>query len=109
MQRKINSNMRKSIFWIKTICRAAVFSLLAMHYAHPAVVDKIVGVVNGEVITQSEVMQSLFPLYDEYKKEYTGKKLEEKMMEAEDMVLKQLIEDKLILSEAKKEGIKADD
>ena len=86
-----------------------MFSLLAMHYAHPAVVDKIVGVVNGEVITQSEVMQSLFPLYDEYKKEYTGKKLEEKMMEAEDMVLNQLIEDKLVLSEAKKEGIKADD
>ncbi len=117
--------MKKGIFWIKIVAIAAVFIFTAPYYAHPVVVDKIVGVVNGEVITQREVMQSLFPLYEEYKKEYTGKKLEEKMVEAEDMVLNQLIEDKLILaedmvlnqliedklvlSEAKKEGIKADD
>ena len=101
--------MKKSIFWIKIVCAAAAFIFAAPHYASPLVVDKIVGVVNGEVITQREVIQSLFPLYEEYKKEYTGKKLEEKMVEAEDMVLNQLIEDKLILSEAKKEGIKADD
>src|SRR3989338_6493562 len=101
--------MKKRIFWIKIVCAAAAFIFAAPHYASPLVVDKIVGVVNGEVITQREVMQSLFPLYEEYKKEYTGKKLEEKMVEAEDMVLNQLIEDKLVLSEAKKEGIKADD
>ncbi|MBU4488022.1 MAG: peptidyl-prolyl cis-trans isomerase [Candidatus Omnitrophica bacterium] len=98
----------KKRFYIKTICVMTLFLFAAAQYAHSVVVDKIVGVVNGEVITQREVAQYLYPVYEEYQKEYTGRNLEEKMMEAEDMVLNQLIEDKLILSEAKKEGIKAD-
>lgn len=94
-------------FKITGVAAALIFAMFS--YADSAVIDKIVGVVNGEVITQAEVMQGLYPLYDEYKKEYTGDKLEEKMVEAENMVLNQLIEDKLILAEAKKEGIKAED
>lgn len=69
------------------------------------VVDKIVVVVNDEVITQREVAQLLVPLYGQYKKEYTGKRLERKILEAEDKILDQLIDDKLILSEAKGQGI----
>lgn len=73
------------------------------------VIDKIVVIVNDEVITQREINQRLFPAYEQYKKEYTGKKLENKMLEAEDMILDQLIEDKLILSEAKRQGVEATD
>lgn len=83
-----------------TLPKKAVFS---------AVIDKIVVLVNDEVITQREVAQLLFPLYEEYKKEYTGKRLERKMLEAENEVINQLIDDKLILSEAKSQGIEATD
>jgi len=70
-----------------------------------AVVDKIVVVVNDEVITQREVAAYLIPYYEQYRKEYTGRRLELKMLEAEDEVIEQLIEDKLILSEAKRQGV----
>lgn len=92
------------------IIAGAGFVLLAAAATAPAVViDKIVAVINGEAITQREAAQYLYPLYEEYQKEYTGKNLDDKMLEAEDMVLNQLIQDKLILSEAKKAGIKAED
>ncbi|MBL7070645.1 MAG: peptidylprolyl isomerase [Candidatus Omnitrophica bacterium] len=70
-----------------------------------AVVDKIVVVVNDLVITQREVAQHLYPYYEQYSKEYTGRRLESKMLEAEDEIMEDLIDDKLILSDAKRQGI----
>ena len=89
----------------------AFFILLTLvcREASSIVIDKVVAVVNGEVITQREVMWLLLPLYEEYKQEYTGKRLQDKMVEAEDKVLNQLIDDKLILSEAKRQGIEVTD
>jgi len=94
---------------VNTIVGAGFILLATAATASGIVIDKIVAVVNGEVITQREVAQYLFPLYEEYQKESTGKNLDDKMLEAEDMIMDQLIQDKLILSEAKKAGIKADD
>ncbi len=74
-----------------------------------AVIDKIVAVVNDEVITQREVAAYLMPYLEQYKKEYTGRGLERKMLEAEDEVIDELIEDKLVLSEAKRQGISVED
>ncbi len=96
-------------FLVRTIAAAAILVFALLQNAACVVIDKIVAVVNGEAITQRELAQHLFPLYEEYQKEYTGRNLEDKMLEAEDMVLDQLIQDKLILSEAKKSGIKAED
>lgn len=94
---------------VNTIASAGFILLAAAAVASGIVIDKIIAVVNGEVITQREAAQHLFPLYEEYRKEYTGKNLDDKMLEAEDMIMNQLIQDKLILSEAKKAGIKAGD
>ncbi|MDP3789614.1 MAG: peptidyl-prolyl cis-trans isomerase [Candidatus Omnitrophota bacterium] len=94
---------------INIIAGTGLVVLAASATVSAVVIDKIVVVVNGEVITQREVAQYLFPLYEEYQKEYTGKNLDDKMLEANDMIMDQLIQDKLILSEAKKAGIKADD
>ena len=96
-------------FLIRTIAGAALMVAAMAADAPCVVIDKIIAVVNGEVITQREMAQYLMPLYQEYQKEYTGKSFEDKMIEAENMVLNQLIQDKLILSEAKKAGIKATD
>lgn len=95
-------------FLSRVIAGAALIVLAVTTKAPCVVIDKIIAVVNGEVITQREVAQYLYPLYEEYQKEYTGKSLEEKMLDAEDMILNQLIQDKLVLSEAKKLGIKAE-
>lgn len=83
------------------------FAIAVTTEALCVVVDKIVVVVNDEVITQREVTRLLVPIYEKYEKEYTGKKLENKMLEAEDTIIDQLIDDKLILSEAKRRGIEA--
>ena len=93
----------------KIIISAMLLTFVITTEALSVVIDKIVAVVNGEVITQREMVQHLIPIFEEYKKEYTGRRLEEKMVEVEDMVLSQLIDDKLILSEAKKEGVEATD
>lgn len=85
-----------------------VFTAVATE-AFCMVVDKIIAVVNGEIITQREVSRLLIPIYEQYRKEYTGRRLENKMIEAEDMILDQLVDDKLILSEAKRQGIAATD
>jgi peptidyl-prolyl cis-trans isomerase SurA len=92
---------------VKIIIVLAFLILVATTEAFSIVIDKIVAVVNNEVITQREVTRLLFPLFEKYKKEYTGKRLENKMLEAEDVVLTQLIDEKLILSEAKRQGIEA--
>jgi len=68
-------------------------------------VDRIVAVVNQEIITLSEVEKSIGPLQEEIR---TEDRLErkEKIREVFRKALDRLIEEKLIDQEAKKEGIK---
>jgi parvulin-like peptidyl-prolyl isomerase len=72
------------------------------------VVDKIAIVVNNEVITQREVDRMLAPIYEQCRAVYQGVELAKKMTEARNAVINQLIEDKLILSEAKRLNIEVD-
>jgi len=74
-----------------------------------AVVDKIVVVVNNEIITQREIDVVLAPLYAQYRTMYQGEELIRRLEEARESILKQLIEDRLILSEAKKQNITVED
>lgn len=69
------------------------------------VLDKVVAVVNDDVITQSELDQLLAPVYGQYKKVYTGREFSLKMEEARQGLLNQLIEDKLVYQEAKRLGV----
>jgi len=64
-------------------------------------IDRIVAVINDEVITQSELDRNLAPVYQEYKQRFTGQAFMRKMNEARMRVLNQMIEDKLVLQEAK--------
>lgn len=74
-----------------------------------AVVDKIVVVVNNEIITQREIDVMLAPVYEQYKVAYKGAELIKKLEEVREGIIKQLIEDRLILSEAKKASITVED
>ncbi len=74
--------------------------------AQAATINKLVAVVNDEVITQQEVDQLLGVLYAQYSQEYKGGELLQKMEQVKKDILNQIIEDKLVLSRAKELGIK---
>ncbi len=94
-----------------TWCMAALFGVLMMGAGTGAaeVVDKVVVVVNDEVITLSEVDQRLGPLYQEYQNIYRGADLAKKVEEARQKVIDELIDQKLLLGAAKKEAIEVKD
>ncbi|MFC1623801.1 peptidylprolyl isomerase [Candidatus Omnitrophota bacterium] len=69
------------------------------------VINKVVAVVNDEVITQQDIDQLLAVLYAQYVHTYKGDKLLEKMEEVKRDIPKQIVEDKLILSRAKELNI----
>lgn len=91
---------------MKKIPVLILFALVSLALlSDAAIVDKIVVVVNNEIITQREVDMILVPIFNEYKNTYKGEELIRKTEEAREAILKQLIEDRLILSEAKKHNI----
>ncbi len=75
----------------------------------PNVSDKIIAVVNEDVITQSDLDIALAAAINDLKKDYTGKELDDKIEEARKYFLNQMVEDKLILQEAKRRGVIVDD
>jgi len=93
---------------MKKLIPSFVFIALLGAIAAPIyaeVVDKIVVVVNTEVITQREIDKALLPYYEQYRTLYKGQELMAKLDEARQAVMEQLIEDRLLLSEAKRLNI----
>ncbi len=72
-------------------------------------IDKIVAVVNGEAITQSDIDRVLATVEAEYKAVYDSpEELAQKLKEIGKNIINQMVEEKLVLSEAKKYDIKSD-
>jgi parvulin-like peptidyl-prolyl isomerase len=69
------------------------------------VLDRVVAVVNDQVITQSELDQLIVPVYEQYKTQYKGENLMIKMDQVRQSLLHQLIEDKLVYLEAERLGV----
>lgn len=88
---------------------AIVPLLLASSMAFAVVIDKIVVIVNGEAVTEREIERILEPIYEQYRGLYYGDELIKKLEEVRSKVLDQLVEDKLILSEAKRLEIPIDE
>jgi len=74
-------------------------------FSRAEMLNKIIAVVNEEFIAQSELDRILTPIYAQYKKLYAGNELLLKMDETRREVLTHMINDKLILSEARKREI----
>jgi len=96
---------RKIFFCLMT----ALYLALAAQSARADVIDKIVAVINNEIITQREVDTILLPVYEQYRTIYSGQDLIKRLEEARQEVMQRLIEDKLILSEAKKAKVEISD
>ena len=73
------------------------------------VVDRIIAEVNDDVITQSELQESMIPFIADYRLRYSEEKLKDKLDEARQDALNRLIEEKVLLQEAKKRQIKVED
>ena len=75
----------------------------------PLTIDKIVAIVNNEVITQSDVDRVLATIEAEFRSIYADPlELTQELKQAKENIIRQMVEEKLILSEAKKYEIKAD-
>lgn len=83
---------------------AAIFFCI-LPLSHAKVVDKILVIINDEIITQGEVDRILISFYRQYQKLYSGIELAERIDAARRGVIEGLIRDKLLLGEAKKQKI----
>ncbi len=77
--------------------------------AEQELLDRVVAVVNDEVITQAELDTFLRPVYEQYSKEYSGEDLVKAINEVRQKILNQMIEDKLVYQEAVALGIEVKD
>ena len=92
----------------RRICFAAIAVFIlgaAAHSLRAEIVDQIVAIINNDTVTYSEVRKVLNPIYSQYQKAYQGEELLEKMSKAKNEVLNQLIENKLLVQEARRRDI----
>jgi peptidyl-prolyl cis-trans isomerase SurA len=73
------------------------------------VIDRIVAVVNEDIITKSELEESMIPFIADYRLRYGDEIMEEKIDEARQDALNRLIEEKLILQDARKRKVAVED
>lgn len=91
----------------KTRISTVVFliSLIFAALCNAQIIDRVIAVINDEIIIQSELDRILNPIYKQYREIYSEKELGGKIDDARRELLIQMIEDKLILQEARKKGI----
>jgi len=80
--------------------------MLCAGIAYGEIKEQIVAVINDEIITYSELEKMLSPIFEQYERIYSGAELFTMLQKARRDVLNHLIEEKLILQEAKKQNIK---
>ena len=85
------------------------FRLSAQVACAASLIDKIAAVVNEDIITESELKESMLPFIADYRLRYGEEGLEQKMDEARQDALNRLIEEKLIFQEAKKRKVMVED
>lgn len=96
----------KNLFFVFCFLSFFLYPVRCTLYAE--VLEGIVAIVNDEVITRHDLEEYLAPLYFQYKTEYQGQELQEKLKRLQKDGIRQLIEEKLLLSEARKRKFSAD-
>ena len=94
-------------FFLLFLCLPIYYTL---HAASPLYAqDQIVAIVNNEIITQKDLNDFLNFMTMQLSRQYKDKALEDKINSIKSDLLNRLIEDRLILQEAKKEKIILDE
>ena len=97
---------------MKKICLAMAMGMLMIGAVIPAsgeVVDRIVAIVNDDVITLSELNNAFEPYMKRIEANLTGKDRDKVVAEGRTTILNRMIDNKLIEQEAKKSGITVKD
>jgi parvulin-like peptidyl-prolyl isomerase len=71
--------------------------------------DKIVAIVNNDIITKKDLSDFINFMRMQLSRQYSGKELEKQVAAAKPDLVNKLIEDRLILQEAKTSGLKVDE
>ena len=82
------------------------YTLYAIRYTLLFAQDKIIAIVNKDIITQKDLNDFINFMRVQLSTEYQGEQLESKIQSMKLDLLDKLIEDRLILQEAKKDNIK---
>ncbi len=90
---------RKTALFLLTV----LFLSASVHAAE--VVERILAVVNDEIVTEQDLEIVMAPVVAQYRTAYTGAEFEEKVKEARQEFLSKVIDDKLILGEAKRKQV----
>src|SRR5207245_9230930 len=91
-------------------CGLAVWPFCCAAFAEEAqVVDGIAAVVNGDVITYSQVRALSAPREKLLRQQFTGQELEKKLIELRQLALKDLIDRRLVIQAFKKESYQIPD
>jgi peptidyl-prolyl cis-trans isomerase SurA len=100
---------------MRYIALLAVFGLTVLPICwaafaqEPQVVDGVAAVVNGDVITYSQVRMLSAPREKLLRSQYTGEELANKLKEARELALKDLIDRRLVIQAFKKESYEIPD
>ncbi len=94
-----------------TGCGLALWPFCGAAFAEgePQVIDGIAAVVNGDVITYSQVRALSAPREKLLRQQLTGKDLEKKLIELRELALKDLIDRRLVIQAFKKESYEIPD
>jgi len=103
--------IRPLLIAVVSFCLINVWSICSAAYAaeQPEVVDGVAAIVNGEVITYSQVRDLVGPREKVLRAQFTGDDLEKKIKEAREAALKDLIDRQLIVQAFKKENYQIPD
>lgn len=81
-----------------------LLSIVRLSYS-AEVLERILAVVNDELVTEQDLQMVMAPVVAQYRTTYTGEEFEYRIKEARGQFLNKVIEDKLILSEAKRKQV----
>jgi len=104
--------MRQFFIALTVACLANVSPICHAAYAaepEPEVVDGVAAVVNGDVITYSQVRTVVMPREKLLRAQFTGQQLVDKVKEARQLALQDLIDRQLILQSFRKENFQIPD
>ena len=102
--------MRLSAVVLLAACGLALWPICCAAFAQePQVVDGIAAIVNGDVITFSQVRMLSAPREKLLRSQFTGKELENKLKEVRQLALKDLIDRRLVIQAFKKESYQIPD
>lgn len=93
---------------IHKIFLLVVLSGLALTGLKSEIVEEIVAIVNGEVITYTEYQNAKNAMMMQLQSQYQGEKLQKAIKQMREQLLNQLIEHKLIISKAKEKNYDVD-